>query len=48
MEDDTISDILVNGPDRIFVERFGKLEQVDKRFLNDIQLTDIARRLVRE
>lgn len=46
MEDDTISDILVNGPDRIFVERFGKLEQVDKRFLNDIQLTDIARRLV--
>lgn len=46
MEDDTISDILVNGPDRIFVERFGKLEQVDKRFLNDVQLTDIARRLV--
>lgn len=46
MEDDTISDILVNGPDRIFVERFGKLEMVDKRFLNDEQLTDIARRLV--
>ncbi len=46
MEDDTISDILVNGPDRIFVERFGKLEQVEKRFLNNDQLTDIARRLV--
>ncbi len=36
----------MHGPDRIFVERFGKLEQVDKRFLNDVQLTDIARRLV--
>lgn len=46
MEDDTISDILVNGPDRIFVERFGKLEMVDKHFLNNEQLTDIARRLV--
>lgn len=46
MEDDTISDILVNGPDRIFVERFGKLEMVDKRFINNEQLTDITRRLV--
>ncbi|MDF7680859.1 CpaF family protein [Enterobacteriaceae bacterium ESL0689] len=46
MEDDTVSDILVNGPEHIFVERFGKLEQVDKSFLNNEQLTDIARRLV--
>lgn len=46
MEDDTISDILVNGPDRIFVERLGKLEPVAKCFINNEQLTDIARRLV--
>lgn len=46
MEDDTINDILVNGPDKIFVERYGKLERSPKRFINNEQLTDIARRLV--
>lgn len=46
MEDDSVSDILVNGPDSIFVERFGKLQPVKKHFLNNEQLTDIARRLV--
>jgi len=46
MEDESISDILVNGPERIFVERFGRLELSDKTFVSDTQLTDIARRLV--
>jgi len=46
MEDETVSDILVNGPTSIFVERGGKLEAVDKYFINNEQLTDIARRLV--
>lgn len=46
MEDDSISDILVNGPERIFVERRGKLTLSDKKFINNEQLTDIARRLV--
>src|SRR5476649_1526175 len=46
LDDDTVSDILVNGPDRIFVERFGKLEQTKCRFINNTQLTDIAKRLV--
>jgi pilus assembly protein CpaF len=46
MEDDTINDILVNGPDKIFIERYGKLERSPKRFINNEQLTDIARRLV--
>jgi pilus assembly protein CpaF len=46
MDDDTVSDILVNGPNSIFVERFGKLEAVDKHFINNEQLVDIARRLV--
>ncbi len=34
MEDESISDILVNGPDRIFVERKGRLELSDKQFIN--------------
>ncbi|GKX51711.1 CpaF family protein [Budvicia aquatica] len=46
MEDDTISDILVNGPEQIFVERRGLLEKTDTFFLNNQQLTEIARRLV--
>lgn len=46
LEDETISDILVNGPDNIYVERFGKLEKVQQRFINNAQLTDIAKRLV--
>lgn len=46
MEDPTISDILVNGPDHIFIERGGKLVLSDKRFLDNHQLTEIAKRLV--
>lgn len=46
MEDDSVSDILVNGPERIFVERAGKLELVDKRFISNERLVDIVRRLV--
>lgn len=46
MEDETVNDILVNGPNDIWVERFGILEKTDKRFINNEQLTDIAKRLV--
>ncbi|RWR03303.1 pilus assembly protein CpaF [[Pantoea] beijingensis] len=46
LDDDTISDILVNGPEHIFIERFGKLEPSTARFINNTQLTDIAKRLV--
>lgn len=46
MEDDSVSDILVNGPEQIFVERSGCLEKVDTFFLSNQQLTEIARRLV--
>lgn len=46
LEDDTVSDILVNGPAMIYVERQGKLEKTDCRFINNVQLTDIAKRLV--
>lgn len=46
LEDDTVNDILVNGPEKIFVERRGKLELTELRFINNAQLTDIAKRLV--
>jgi len=46
MEDPTVSDILVNGPEKIFVERSGKLVRANKRFIDNQQLTEIAKRLV--
>lgn len=46
LEDETVNDILVNGPDNIFVERRGKLEKTKLTFLDNEQLTDIAKRLV--
>lgn len=46
MADDTINDILVNGPDDVWIERAGILEKTSKEFVSNEQLTDIAKRLV--
>lgn len=46
MEDDSISDIMVNGPNKIFVEQYGLITLTDRRFINNTQLTDIAKRLM--
>src|SRR5690606_34802077 len=41
LKDDTINDILVNGPQRIFVERNGKLELTDVTFKDERHLLRI-------
>ncbi|WGE69925.1 CpaF family protein [Actinobacillus equuli subsp. haemolyticus] len=46
MEDETVNDILVNGTDNIWIERAGILEKTNRTFINNEQLTDIAKRLV--
>ncbi|MDU8924172.1 CpaF family protein [Pasteurellaceae bacterium LIM206] len=46
MADETVNDILVNGPDDIWIERAGILEKTERTFINNEQLTDIAKRLV--
>ncbi|WP_392433313.1 CpaF family protein [Yersinia sp. HM-2024] len=46
MEDDSISDIMVNGPNKIFIERYGLITLTDRHFINNTQLTDIAKRLM--
>ena len=46
MTDDTVNDILVNGPNDIWIERAGILEKTNKEFVSNEQLTDIAKRLV--
>ncbi|MGF1765004.1 CpaF family protein [Aliivibrio kagoshimensis] len=46
LSDKTISDILVNGPKKIFIERFGKLEEAPQTFLDDQHLRNIIDRIV--
>ena len=46
LADPTISDILVNNHDNIFVERFGKLKKVPVSFYDDRHLLNIIDRIV--
>jgi pilus assembly protein CpaF len=43
--DDSVNDIMVNGPDHTFVERNGKLVQVPVRFRDWTHLTNICQRI---
>ena len=43
--DDSINDIMVNGPERVFVERAGKLEQVPVRFRDSQHVANICQRI---
>jgi pilus assembly protein CpaF len=44
--DKSVSDILVNGSDQVYVERRGRLELTDVRFNNDAHLINIIDRIV--
>src|SRR6476646_3222614 len=46
LKDPTISDILVNGPFKIYVERRGKLEKTDIKFRDNDHLLQIIDRIV--
>ena len=46
LKDDTINDILVNGPRQVFVERFGKLELTDTAFKDERHLLRIIDKIV--
>ncbi|MGC9199927.1 MAG: CpaF family protein [Acidobacteriaceae bacterium] len=46
LRDLTISDILVNGTDHVFIERGGVLQRVDARFRDDRHLLQIIDRIV--
>lgn len=46
LADDSISDIMVNGPNQVYVERGGKLELTDVHFRDDRHLLNIAQRIV--
>ncbi|MDO5737840.1 MAG: CpaF family protein [Eubacteriales bacterium] len=44
LDDSSISEIMVNGPDSIFIERHGKLETVAKKFDDREHLTQVIAR----
>ena len=46
LKDPTITDILVNGPNKVFVERFGVLEPTATRFKDDKHLLRIIQKIV--
>ncbi|MDP4032029.1 MAG: CpaF family protein [Pseudorhodobacter sp.] len=46
LKDETVNDILVNGPNRIFVERDGKLELTDITFKDERHLLRIIDKIV--
>ena len=46
MVDPEVTDILVNGPDRILVERYGKLETTNLSFADDQHLMKFIQRMV--
>jgi pilus assembly protein CpaF len=46
LADPTISDILVNGHDQVYIERRGKLELTEVRFNDDAHLMNIIDRIV--
>ena len=46
LEDSRVTDILVNGPNQVYVERGGKLELTDVKFRDGKHLSAIAQRIV--
>src|SRR6266700_2209711 len=46
LKDPTISDILVNGPHKVYVERRGKMERTDVKFRDNDHLLQIIDRIV--
>jgi pilus assembly protein CpaF len=46
LDDSTISEIMVNGPDHIYVERGGRLIDSGMRFTSEVQLRRVIERIV--
>lgn len=46
LEDDNITEVMINGPDDVFVEMNGKLRKIDQTFENERQLEDIVQKVV--
>lgn len=46
IDDEDISEIMVNGPDNIFIEKAGKIEKFDRHLSSEEELEDIVQQIV--
>ncbi len=46
ISDDTITEVMINGPDNIFIEQNGRLFKMDKKFESERRLEDVIQRIV--
>ena len=46
INDDTITEVMINGPDDIFIEQKGRLFKLDKKFESQRRLEDVIQRVV--
>jgi pilus assembly protein CpaF len=46
LRDDSITEVMVNGPNNIYVERGGKIQRVDATFVNDEHVKRIIDRII--
>lgn len=46
LKDDTISEVMVNGPNHVYIERAGRLELTPIKFLNDAHILRIIEKIV--
>jgi pilus assembly protein CpaF len=46
LDDPTITEIMVNGPDRIYIERRGKVEATTRRFMDDGHVMRIIEKII--
>lgn len=46
MADDNITEVMINGPDDIFIEKKGRLTKLDQKFESERRLEDIIQKIV--
>lgn len=46
ISDDTITEVMINGPDNVFIEQNGRLFKTDKHFESQRKLEDVIQRIV--
>lgn len=46
IDDDTITEVMINGPDDIFIEKYGKVYKLDKSFESQESLQNVIQRIV--
>ena len=46
LADDSVTEVMVNGPDRVYIERSGKIEHTSVRFVDDMHVMRIIDKIV--